>query len=184
MNEEELVPGLLVAMPVLKDSYFEKTVILLCDYTEESAFGLVVNTPSSICVKDIIATDLEFKDELTEPLLFGGPVQQEEALWAIHSNDFSCKTTAKISRSLSISSILEVLGAIARKEGPEKYLLGCGYAGWGQGQLDREIEEGAWWLTSLEMEYVLEMPYSERWDAILKKIGIDPLSNFFTSGEF
>ncbi|MBF0278508.1 MAG: YqgE/AlgH family protein [SAR324 cluster bacterium] len=183
MNEEEIVPGLLVAMPVLKDSYFEKTVILLCNYTEESAFGLVINTPSTIRIKDIIASDLEFKNELTDPLLLGGPVQKE-SLWAIHSDDFSCESTSNVSSSISISAIHEVLGALARGEGPEKYLLGCGYAGWAPGQLDREIEEGSWWLTSLDTEYVLDMPYSDRWDAALKKIGIDPLSSFFNTGEF
>jgi putative transcriptional regulator len=182
MNEEDLTPGLLVAMPALKDSYFEKTVILLCNYTEESAFGLVINNPSSIRIKDIIASDLKFKDDLTAPLMLGGPVQQE-SLWAIHSHEFSCDTTSEVSPAISISAIHEVLSAIARKEGPGKYLLGCGYAGWAPGQLDREIEDGAWWLTPLETKFVLEMPFDERWDEILKQIGIDPLSSFFHSGE-
>lgn len=182
MSEEEIVPGLLVAMPSLKDSYFEKTVILLCNYTEESAFGLVINKPSSIRIKDIIATDLEFKEELTDPLLLGGPVQQE-SLWAVHSEEFQSETTSPVSSALSISAIHEVLNAIARREGPQKYLLGCGYAGWAPGQLDREIEEGAWWLTALAMEFVLELPYEERWEVILKKIGIDPLEGFFDSGD-
>ncbi len=183
MGTEELAPGLLVAMPSLKDPYFEKTVILLCNYTAESAFGLVVNNPSSIRIKDIIVSDLEFKEDLTAPLLLGGPVQQE-SLWAIHSRDFSCETTSQVSPAICISGIHEVLGALARQEGPSQYHLGCGYAGWSPGQLDREIEEGAWWLTSLETEFVLDMPYGERWEAILKKIGIDPLSSFYESKDF
>ncbi|MBF0287875.1 MAG: YqgE/AlgH family protein [SAR324 cluster bacterium] len=183
MGSEELTPGLLVAMPSLKDPYFEKSVILLCNYTPESAFGLVVNNPSSIRIKDIIVSDLEFKDNLNSPLLLGGPVQQE-SLWAIHSEDFSCDTTSQVSPDISISGIHEVLGALAREEGPNHYHLGCGYAGWAPGQLDREIEEGAWWLTSLETEFVLDIPYSERWESILKKIGIDPLSSFYESNDF
>ena len=182
MLDEQTLPGLLVAMPSLKDSYFEKTVILLCNYTAESAFGLVINKPSSIQIKDIIASNVEGKDTLTEPLLMGGPVQQE-SLWTIHSNDFEGETTSNISETLGISAIHEVLHAVFEQEGPQHYLLGCGYAGWAPGQLDREIEEGAWWLTALELEFVLELPYEERWEALVKKIGIDPLEGFFASGE-
>lgn len=181
MIEEEIVPGLLVAMPSLKDSYFEKTVILLCNYTEESAFGLVINKPSAIPIKEIIASDVQGKEALTAPLLMGGPVQQE-SLWAIHSSDFESETTSKVSASLGISAIHDVLHAILEQKGPQHYLLGCGYAGWGLGQLDREIEEGSWWLTALALEFVLELPYTERWEALVKKIGIDPLEGFFDSG--
>ncbi len=177
MNEE-LTPGLLVAMPSLKDPYFEKTVILLCNYTQESAFGLVINNPSSIQIKDILSEQFEAKEELTNPLLLGGPVQPE-SLWAIHSSDFTGNTTSKVTATIHISSIQEVLSALVQGEGPHYYHLGCGYAGWGEEQLDREIQEGAWWLTELDVNLVLEMPYSERWENILQQIGIDPFTTSF-----
>lgn len=180
---EELAPGLLVAMPALKDPYFEKTVILLCNYTEETAFGLVINNPSTIQIKEILSENIDLTENMNCPLLVGGPVQPE-SLWAVHSSDFSASSTSKIAESVYISSIQDVLLSLVRGQGPQKYHLGCGYAGWGPEQLDREIQEGAWWLSPLDSHLVLSMPYDQRWEAALKQIGIDPLTaSFMPTGE-
>ncbi len=175
-------PAILVAMPSLKDSFFEKTVILLCDYSEEGALGFVINNPSSVSIKDILSGDLSIKNSLSIPLLFGGPVEQER-LWTIHSQDFKSKTTTKVTPTIYLSDIYEVLSAVSKNEGPEKFHMGCGYAGWSAGQLDQEIERDSWWLADINTELVLEMDYSQRWDFVLNQIGIDPLSSYFSIGD-
>jgi len=181
MADKGYAPAILVAMPSLKDSFFEKSVILLCDYSIEGALGFVINNPSSVNIKDILSGDLSIKDSLNTPLLFGGPVEQEY-LWTIHSQDFKSKSTKQVTSSICLSGIYEVLGAISKNEGPEKFHMGCGYAGWGPGQLDLEIERDSWWLAKIETELVLKMDYSHRWDFVLNQIGIDPLSGYFNNG--
>ncbi|CAM2066079.1 UPF0301 protein J3U87_20435 [Sulfidibacter corallicola] len=183
MIQEIQTPSLLVAMPNLRDPYFQKTVVLLCDYTQESAFGVVINRPSPVKVKDIIADQHVLRSDVNTPILVGGPVQPE-FLWAVHSPDFVGKSTTEMDFRIHMSSILEVLNALAEGHGPTTYHLGCGYAGWGPGQLSNEIKEGAWWLTPVDIDLVLKMPYTRRWEAVLANIGINPeTTSFFQTGE-
>lgn len=175
-------PALLVSMPNLNDPYFQKTVILLCDYTSDHAYGMVINRPSTLQAREILAEPTAFKRELVGPLLVGGPVSPE-FMWALHSPDFYDHSTTKLGR-VFMSSIQEVLHGISLGLGPTKYLLGMGYAGWGAGQLDRELMEGAWWLSPIDSELILDMPYEQRWEFLLNTIGIDPLTtSFYATGE-
>ena len=83
MKQSELAPGILVALPNLHDPYFSKTAILLCNYNEEGAFGLVMNHPSDLKVTEILKEEFQNHNDLEVPLLIGGPVQPE-SFWAVH----------------------------------------------------------------------------------------------------
>lgn len=168
-----LTPSLLVSMPSLQDPYFEKTVILLCEFTKESAFGVIINRPSPIRVRDLTVKDSRLEPQGESPILIGGPVQPD-FFWAIHSHDFSTGSTTHVDLAIYFSSMQEVLDGIVQGKGPEKFHLGRGYSGWGPGQLDKEIKEGAWWLAPTDEELVLSLPYHLRWEVVLKSIGIDP----------
>ncbi len=181
--DEPLTPGLLVSMPSLNDPYFQKSVILLCEYTRETAFGVVINRPSHIQIRDLLAGDTDIIKAPEAALLVGGPVQPE-FLWGVHSPDFSGESTTQLDMSVYMSSVQEILLSLAEGEGPLVYHLGFGYAGWGPGQLDKELREGAWWVAPLDAELVLGAPYSLRWELVLQSLGIDPMSaNFSTTGE-
>ncbi|MDC0246352.1 YqgE/AlgH family protein, partial [Deltaproteobacteria bacterium] len=106
------VPGILVAMPELKDTYFEESVILLCSYNTEGAFGLVMNHPSSIQVKDVLSKELQENAVFDLPLLVGGPVQPE-SFWAVHSSDFSVEETSILSPKINLSSAQDLLSPLA-----------------------------------------------------------------------
>lgn len=181
-NLEISAPALLVSMPNLNDPYFQKTVILLCDYTADHAYGMVINRPSTLQARDILADPVSFGKDLLGPLLVGGPVSPE-FMWALHSPDFKEQSTTRFGH-ICMSSIQDVLKAISLGRGPDQYLLGSGYAGWGAGQLDREIVEGSWWLAPLDERLVLSMPYEERWDHVIQTLGIDPLTTcYYQTGE-
>ena len=179
---ENLAPKLLVAMPTLKDSYFERTVVLLCDYTQESAFGLVINVPSEIEITEILVQQLDFSTDIEVPLLIGGPVKPD-SLWVIHSSDYEGETTSHVTPKIRMSALPEILIALDEQEGPQTFHLGCGYAGWGPKQLDHEIQEGAWWLLDMDANLVLHTDYRSRWNIALQHIGIDPISaSYFQTG--
>ena len=183
MLDEKLTPGLLVALPNLKDPYFQKTVILLCDYNEQSAFGVVINRPSNVRIKDIFEECQELPKALDRPILVGGPVQPE-VLWAIHSGDFEGETTTRVNPAISMSSVQELISALGKGTGPALTHMGCGYAGWGPGQLDRELREGAWWLAPMDTDLVMKTPYDHRWQTVLRSIGLDPArTSFYETGE-
>ena len=89
------VPGILIAMPTLDGTFFEKSVILLCNFDEEGAFGLVMNNPSKTKVKEVLSDEMQNNSTFDVPLLVGGPVQPE-SFWAVHSSDFSVKETLSL----------------------------------------------------------------------------------------
>ena len=176
------VPGILVALPGLKDSYFEKTVILLFNYNEEGAMGLVMNHTSGSQVREILKEDTPEESPLNIPLLLGGPVQPE-MFWAVHGSDYEGESTTTISSGIRLSSAKEMIDDLATKGLPKTCHMGCGYSGWGPLQLDVEIQRESWWLGPLDEELLMEMEYGLRWETTLKNLGIDPLTaGFIPSG--
>ena len=172
------VPGILIALPGLKDQYFEKTVILLCNYNEEGAMGLVMNHPTETLVGELIKEEVSKEGILDFPLLLGGPVQPE-TFWAVHSPDFEGESTTHLSTGICLSSAQDVIKALNLSEGPEVYHLGCGYSGWGPQQLDGEIQRESWWLGPMDEQLLLMMDYPERCETSLKNLGFDPLTAEF-----
>ena len=173
------VPGILVAMPTLKDTYFNKSVILLCRYDEEGAFGLVMNHPTTTLVKEILSDEIKENVAADIPLLLGGPVQPE-SFWAVHSSDFSVEETTILSPKINLSSAQDVLYSLANGQDVQSYHFGSGYAGWGAGQLDREIQEESWWLGPLDELLLLDLDYELRWERTMDNLGFDPLTTTFS----
>ena len=172
---QQSAPAILVAMPNLNDTYFHHSVILLCEYSEETAFGVMINRPTPFKTEDFLTGDPRLISAAPDTFLEGGPVQRE-FLWGVHSPDFNGESTTAVTPTLSMSSVQELLGAFAAGAGPSNCHMGFGYAGWGPGQLDREIREGAWWLAPLETGLVLKMPYAKRWDAVIQSLGFNPMN--------
>jgi len=173
------VPGILVAMPALNDTYFNKSVILLCKFDEEGAFGLVMNHPTTTLVKDILSEEMQEKIVADIPLLLGGPVQPE-SFWAVHSSDFSVKETTILSPNINLSSAQDVLYSLANGQDVRSYHFGNGYAGWGAGQLDQEIQEESWWLGPLDENLLLNLDYELRWETTMENLGFDLLTTAFS----
>ena len=173
------VPGILVAMPAIKDTFFNKSVILLCRYDEEGAFGLVMNRPTTTLVKEILTEEMQENVAADIPLLLGGPVQPE-SFWAVHSSDFSVEETTVLSPKINLSSAQDVLYSLANGQDVRSYHIGYGYAGWGAGQLDWEIQEESWWLGPLDELLLLDLDYKLRWETTMDNLGFDPLTTAFS----
>ncbi len=98
-------------MPTLDGTFFEKSVILLCNYDTEGAFGLVMNHPSKTKVKEVLTEEMQDNSAFDVPLLVGGPVQPE-SFWAVHSSDFSVKETTVLSPKIHLSSAQDILSLL------------------------------------------------------------------------
>lgn len=166
----------LIAMPGLADPHFFHTVTYLCQHNQEGALGIVINRPTSMKLKDIfeqMGINCELERALNAPIFAGGPVQQERG-FVIHSPcpqkwDSSISTAENI----TLTSSRDILDAIAKGEGPENYLIALGYAGWGKGQLEKEMIENSWLNTPCGEAILYKTPISQRWNAAASQLGID-----------
>lgn len=180
---------LLIAMPVMEDERFARTVIYICAHSAEGAMGIVVNRPAGsidfpglLKQLDIIGDAEQIKlphDAETMKVLKGGPVETGRG-FVLHSSDFFIKNaTLPIDDGISLTATLDILKAIARGAGPKHAILALGYAGWAPGQLENEIQENGWLHCAADSDLIFGRDINEKYDRALRKIGIDPgmLSN-------
>jgi len=141
--EKSLRGHLLIAAPSLFD-YFRRTVVLVLEHTEEGAMGVVLNRPSETTVGEAVSTLAELADH-DELVRLGGPVSPESVV-ALGEFDDPDDASSTVAGSLGLLD----------PEGPDPSLrrlrVYAGYAGWGPGQLDGELEDGAWIVESLDPE--------------------------------
>lgn len=145
MERAPVAGDLLVARPELLDPNFACTVVLVCRHeAEEGTFGFVLTRPSGHTLGDVGGPFAEDRDE---PLLVGGPVQPE-ALWVLHRRPDLGTEVERIVPGLWFGARPELVEALLRAPVPDVHghlaIFLAGYAGWGRGQLEAEISEGAW----------------------------------------
>ena len=180
--KNDIAPGLLIATPQLRDPNFDQTVVLMFEHGDEGAIGLVVNRQLDLLVEQVLS-DLNITSGAlgSRAVHYGGPVSMEIG-WVIHSPDYEEASTRRVTDELSVSTSREILDALAADEGPTRYMLCLGYAGWGAGQLEREVGQGAWLTAPAAARLVFDVPVSERWKAAYGLLGIDPFQMSFTVG--
>src|ERR1700722_9664012 len=145
---------LLIAMPVMGDPRFERSVIYLCAHSAEGAMGIMVNRPASsiefpellVQLNIINKTDQIKLPENAETMKFlrGGPVDTGRG-FVLHSSDFYIENaTLPIDDKICLTATVDILRAIAKGTGPKHAILALGYAGWAPGQLETEIQDNGW----------------------------------------
>ncbi len=165
----------IIAMPNLADLNFFHTVAYLCQHNEEGALGIVINRPADMKLGEIFKQmDIKVSAPASAetPVFAGGPVHQERG-FVVHTPGGDWQATLAVSEDISLTTSRDVLEAIAAGEGPEQYLVALGYAGWGAGQLEKEIMDNAWLNTPCGKQVLFNTPVSLRWSAAAKQIGID-----------
>ncbi len=176
MTNHQLNNQFLIAMPALADSNFSHTVTYLCQHDEEGALGIVINRPAGLTLGQIFE-QMEIKtdsDKIAQtPVFAGGPVQQERGFVLHNDCDNNWDATVATSDTTRLTSSRDILEAIARGEGPERFIIALGYAGWGEGQLEKEIIDNAWLNTPFDEKILYELPISQRWSAAARQLGVD-----------
>lgn len=165
----------LIALPMMEDPNFSRGVTLVCQHTAEGAMGLLVNRLSEYVLGDVldqmnIRTDLEHL--ASAAVLVGGPVQPERG-FVLHTPGASWDSTYAISSSLSLTTSRDVLEAMAAGRGPEQSVVALGYAGWGEGQLENELQDNAWLAVGVDSSILFSTPVEQRWTAAAQLMGVD-----------
>ncbi|MEO0322276.1 MAG: YqgE/AlgH family protein [Myxococcota bacterium] len=175
---DSLAPGFLVAAPALDCPFFGRTVVLLIDHSAEGSFGFVVNRESPVRFDQVVAElDLD-PDPLSPelPVLLGGPVSPETG-WVVFDPEGAPEVPTdvlEVTAEVALSASLQMLESVAANRAPRRALLALGYAGWGPGQLESEMNEGSWIPVDLDADVVFDLPLEARWETALRSLGIDP----------
>jgi len=173
-----LTGQLLIAMPGIGDPRFERSLLLVCAHDDSHAMGLAVNQPvDGLTVPDLLER-LNIKSAITLPqdlVVLGGPVERERG-FVVHTSDYrSPDMTLEIDGQVSLTATRDVLEAMARPDQrPRRSLLALGYAGWGAGQLEREIRENVWLTCEPDEDLIFAADHAEKWSKALSKLGVDP----------
>jgi putative transcriptional regulator len=176
-QESSLTGQVLIAMPQMGDQRFAHSVIYVCAHTNEGAMGIVVNSPlESPSFSDLLK---QLKVDPVPParnirLCRGGPVENARG-FVLHTSDWTGDGSLRVDEGLALTASLDILKAIATGGGPQQGLLALGYAGWGPGQLDQEIQQNAWLSAPADLSLIFDGEHGTKWRRALALLKIDPL---------
>jgi putative transcriptional regulator len=162
---ETLQGQLLVASPSLLDPNFRRTVVLVTEHGEHGAAGLVLNRPSEAEVGDVVP-QLEWLAEPGERVFIGGPVEQNAVLVLAEFED----------PEDSPVTVFGDLGFVALDDEDDaapvrRRRIFAGYAGWGEGQLEKELDRDDWILEEALPDDVFADDAEGLWGGVLRRKG-------------
>ncbi len=167
---------ILIAMPHLTDPYFGRALVFICEHDKNGAMGLIVNKSfEDESVKQAFPTLIVNDDAINEvisPMYFGGPVSLEQG-FLLHSPEFLSDETIQVSSEFFLTSNSTIIDAIKKGDGPRHFKMMLGYAGWGAGQLEGEIENGDWLFQEVTPEFIFDGNESEKWLSATQSFGIE-----------
>lgn len=174
-DEGYLTGQLLIAMPTMLDPRFERTVIYVCAHSADGAMGLVLNKlVGSLTFPDLLAQlgidGPEARQDIR--IHFGGPVETGRG-FVLHSAEYLQDSSLKVNDAMALTATVDILRDMAKGAGPRNALLALGYAGWGPGQLDMEIQKNGWLHAPADELLVFDDELDDKWDRAIRKLGFD-----------
>lgn len=176
----DLTGKLLIAMPGLEDPRFAGAVVFICVHSPGQSMGLIVNKPMEEITFAEMMEQLEIARRGTPPdvpVCYGGPVELRRG-FVLHSSDYKPRgeEALRIDHRFAMTGTLDILEDIAANRGPQRALLALGYSGWGEGQLDAEIQRNDWLTADATPELVFDIAMGGKWDAALESLGVSSLT--------
>lgn len=184
-NSVDFSRQLLVAMPGMVGGSLADTVIYICEHNDRGALGVVINRPTDLTLGDLLQRlDLKLSLEIgvrqEAAVHYGGPVQTDRG-FVLHTpvGDYSSSIALG---EVALTTSRDVLQEVAAGSGPAQILVTLGYAGWGVGQLEEEMAQGAWLHVESNLDILFSTPAEGRYQAALGQLGIDPIMLMGTAG--
>jgi putative transcriptional regulator len=166
-------PALLIASPEMRDPLFERSVVLLWHHDEEGAIGVVVNKPLEHKLGEVLVhgENLDLSSYAEDQVCWGGPVETGSGT-VVTQGQVADDEGWSIAQHLSVTRSQE---ALLRLLGERASLILClGYAGWGPGQLEDELEAGGWLWAEATADVVFSTPIEARYERALATLGLTP----------
>jgi putative transcriptional regulator len=174
----DLTGKLLIAMPAMSDPRFVRAVVFICAHSPDGAMGLIINKP---------VPDLRLRSLLDQigvaaagtvadvAVHYGGPVEHARG-FVLHSGEYRSRiTTLPVAEDYAMTATIDVLEDMGAARGPRQAIVALGYAGWGPGQLESEIAQNGWLTVDAAPDLVFDVPDGAKWDAALRRLGVDAL---------
>lgn len=161
--------SILIAEPFMVDPNFKRSVVAVCDYTEEEGtVGFVLNKPLGLQINELITDFPSFEADV----YFGGPVQTDSIHYVHNVGDLLEKST-KVVDGVWWGGDFEKLKFLIRSDmvQPHNIRFFVGYSGWSPGQLEEEMVSGSWVLSDLDANYLFKSKPKKLWKQVLKNIG-------------
>lgn len=171
----DLAPAFLVALDVLVDSNFHRSVVLMLQHDpEQGAMGLIVNRMTDVPIAELCKTQgMRWIGDARERVGWGGPVGQDSG-WVLLDDAAADGVDAlPLAPGLHWARSREALSRLAESPRLTARVF-LGYAGWGAGQLEAEIAAGAWLIVPAAAGIVFDTPLEARWEQAIRSLGIDP----------
>jgi len=168
-SDTTLSPGtLLVAAPMMQAPNFRRSVILLCEHGENGTFGLTLNRPLDMKLGDVTEEFFAYDP----PVHLGGPVQRN-TLHYVHRRSSDVPEGVTLTGGVMWGGDFDSIKMIVRngEMQREDVRFFLGYAGWSPGQLEEEMDEGAWLTTSILPDLVFDSGVDELWREVLRRMG-------------
>jgi putative transcriptional regulator len=175
-----LAPAFLLSMPQLSDPNFKRTVVLLCKHSrEQGAFGLVVNRRLETTGRVTVNLDPPVTTDRELQVWVGGPVEPQSS-WILvggspeHEEESGVYGGMRITNDLFLSTSPDLLRRLLEPNPPPHARLIVGYAGWGPGQLEAELESSSWLMSDVDRDLIFNTPAERMWEAAIRRLGADP----------
>jgi putative transcriptional regulator len=170
--DEDLAEGrILVADRKLKDPHFSQTVVLIVTYDEQGTVGLVLNRPNDVPVSELLSGVKDARDR-NDSAFTGGPVEPKSVLALLRTREGpkGAQHVAGDIWAILDQDLLE--DALSRHASSEELRFYVGYAGWGPGQLEAEMDAGAWRVIRGGVETVFDTKPGSLWDRVVRNLDV------------
>lgn len=159
---------ILIAEPFLQGPYFSRSIVLIVEHNSMGTIGFVLNKPSEMYPDEIVEDIYSFRGVL----YIGGPVASD-TLHFIHALGDVVPGAQPISDHLYWGGDFEVLKSLINsgKVGSKSVKFFAGYSGWSAGQLEAEIEEHSWVVSTIDAAVLFQSDLSDLWKATLEGLG-------------
>lgn len=181
LQRPRLAPALLLSMPQLADPNFRRTVVLLCEHSPDGAWGLVLNRPTGKRAAAVVDFDPPVVRDSGLEVWVGGPVEPPRGCLLLPEEPLG-DDAFEVAPNVFISSSGELLRKLVDGPAVAQARLLMGYAGWGPGQLDRELTESSWLISDVAVDIVFGASPAEMWEAAIRRLGVDPSALHASSG--
>lgn len=159
------VGRILISVPFYSDSFFYRSVVILTDYDKKNCVGLVINKVSNFSVKEIVS-----KLNIGDPIYVGGPVSYSLA-FSLHNYPYF-ERRKELIKDVYIGYDQHLISLMEKKEVPGlKYKFFVGYSGWYPKQLESEIEQNLWIVSTADSELILDTPADLIWTKAVERLG-------------
>ncbi|WP_110685588.1 YqgE/AlgH family protein [Salinicola aestuarinus] len=176
LSTQSLKHQFLMAMPHLEDPNFAGTLTYLCDYDDDGTLGVVVNRPSDFTLKGLFE-QLEIESEPgphNEVIVYnGGPTYRDRGFILHRGNADDWDSSIQVADDIALTTSMDMLHAIAKRKGPEHYIVALGCASWKPGQLEDELKQNTWLTADGAAGILFDQPAEQRLSAAAGSLGVD-----------